>query len=165
MKKLLYILLVLTFISCGYEYPPGQHNSFPVVNMSRIPVYVYANNRDIVETPFFLYERNHPRLVAPGEISSSALRWDKGGTFEEYYEEVLMPQRKEYLYVFVIDAALSCDWIEDNCFSSSCYIVRYDLKLDDLSNLDWVISFPPDERMKSIHMYPTYQEVIAKYGN
>ena len=49
------------------------------------------------------------------------------------------------------------------------YIVRYDLTLsniDDLLNSDGALElhFPPDERMKDIHMYPPYEEVLAKYG-
>lgn len=166
MKKLLFALIILTCYSCvEYDYPPGQHNCFPIVNMSSVPIWAYYRCYDYVGTPFFLYENDKRGLVAPGEINFTALRRGRGGTFENYFEKVLPSEGREIMYVFVIDATLSREWIEENSASTSCYMVRYDLRLEDLQALNWIISFPPDERMKDIHMYPPYQEIIERYEN
>jgi len=38
----------------------------------------------------------------------------------------------------------------------SVFLQRYDLTIRDLDILDWTLSYPPDERMKNIKMYPPY---------
>lgn len=37
------------------------------------------------------------------------------------------------------------------------FLQRYDLSLQDLQRLNWVLSYPPAENMKDIKMWPTYK--------
>ncbi len=88
--------------------------------------------------------------------------------FEEW-----VPQNTNYYSMFVfkhdlddeIYAGVEFDDYWRAKFSSDEYYVRYDLTIDDIhslcdSNGVLVISYPPDERMKNIKMWPPYDEVI-----
>lgn len=41
------------------------------------------------------------------------------------------------------------------------YLVRYDLRLDDLSSLNDILYYPPVASMRDIHMFPPYEKVKA----
>jgi len=38
------------------------------------------------------------------------------------------------------------------------FILRYDMSLRDLKLLKFTIPYPPDERMRGMKMYPSYNE-------
>ncbi len=42
------------------------------------------------------------------------------------------------------------------------YLVRYDLRLDDLKLLSGTLYYPPTMVMRNIHMFPPYEKVKAR---
>jgi len=62
------------------------------------------------------------------------------------------------VFVYVFNAAT----VERNPWSviARDYLVlqRYDLTLEDLQRLNWRITYPPDERMKDVEMFPPFNQ-------
>ena len=57
-------------------------------------------------------------------------------------------------------------FLRENGHMSTLFEVEYVLSVSDLEQLellDYEISFPPNELMQSITMFPPYEEVIQKY--
>jgi len=46
----------------------------------------------------------------------------------------------------------------DNIRENYDVLVRYDFSEDDMDRLNWSFCYPPDESMKDVHMYPSYEE-------
>ena len=109
--------------------------------------------------------------VLPNATSFWRFRFE---SFEDWF-----PTTCDFIPFFVIDfSTYSAKWNEihdseqfyTQFYGDDEYLVRYDLKINDiysLLNKDGALElhFPPDERMKDIHMWPPYKEVIVKYGN
>ena len=66
---------------------------------------------------------------------------------ENYSDEV-------FIYVFDSEVVENTPW--EVVARDYLVLKRYDLTLDDLQILDWKITYPPDERMKDMKMYPPY---------
>jgi hypothetical protein len=64
------------------------------------------------------------------------------------------------LKLFILDYAkiMNMDAFPDLVPFDSVFLQRYDLTIKDLDRLGWRLSYPPDERMKDVKMYPPYNE-------
>jgi len=60
------------------------------------------------------------------------------------------------IYVFDNQALKSIGYSRSKY--DSIVLQRYDITLEDLKKLDWKITYPPDERMKDVKMYPPYEK-------
>ena len=72
--------------------------------------------------------------------------------------EIYIKNSMGTVFVYVFDAEI----IENTEWKvvKRDYLVlkRYDVSLKDLQQLDWTITYPPDERMKDIKQWPPYGE-------
>ena len=94
-------------------------------------------------------------------------------SFEDWF-----PTTCDFIPFFVIDFSLysakrheirDYERFYTEFYGGDEYLVRYDLRINDiysLLNKDGALElhFPPDERMKDIHMWPPYEEVVAQYN-
>ncbi len=108
--------------------------------------------------------------VLPNSTSCRRFRFE---SFEDWF-----PTSCDFIPFFVIDFSIyEAKWNEirdseqfyTQFYGADEYLVRYDLKINDiysLLNKDGALElhFPPDERMKDIHMWPPYEEVVARYS-
>ena len=96
---------------------------------------------------------------------------------EDHFEAWMGPWKKyyknyNYIHVYIISKSTINNYSWQIIAEQGLFLVRYDLTKDDINRLETVgneglstyISFPPSERMKNIHMWPPYEEVIAKYN-
>lgn len=72
-----------------------------------------------------------------------------------------IPKNSEFVSIFVIDDALFREMTVEEVFKNGVYLQRYDLTLKDLHSLcdssgKLILCYPPDERMKNVHMWPPY---------
>lgn len=74
-------------------------------------------------------------------------------SFEELFSD--LPQDTLSMYFFSQDTLDKYSWEEIQ--AGYKVLIRYDISLQDLIRLDYTISYPPDERMRSIKMYPSYE--------
>ena len=88
------------------------------------------------------------------------------GSWKKYFKDF------EYYSIFILDIDTLNNSSWQDIQKGNKFMVRFDLSEYDISKLETreeegyllTLSFPPDERMKDIHMYPPYEEVLAKYG-
>ena len=64
----------------------------------------------------------------------------------------------EKLSVFIFDAETLETTPWDIVQSKSLVLQRYDLTLEELERLKWIIPYPPTSAMKDVEMYPRYIE-------
>jgi len=65
-----------------------------------------------------------------------------------------IPRDTLSLFVINVDTFSHVNWAEIN---HTRLLQRYDLSLQDMKSLNLTISYPPDERMKYMKMYPLFE--------
>lgn len=104
-------------------------------------------------------------------------RWDKipsgkstrypaepGLYFEGYGGSwnLILNETDGYVSFYVIDCSYK-DTLDNHLqYKDYPVLVRYDLTIDDLEGLNYIVEYPPIEQMQSVHMYPPYETVVAK---
>ena len=151
-----FLLLFLLVSACSAE----RHHHVRFVNNSNLPIRVY--NQVIQDNDTLLrnieWMKIHNQYYVPAKsINEGALSARLGRYFERLYEDLDAA-------IFVLDASYTYDEVHNRKSDDGIVLVRYTLSLEDFRNLDWELSFPPDERMRHIHMWPPYEEVVAKYA-
>ena len=140
-RRSFFFVLMLVSISCGVR-PKGEHYEFDFVNNSDSDVRVVRKGRAVDDT-LFLWSGFwvFPEQYQVASFSSKHFILEWKNTFETIFKY------NPYLSVFVYRGTSVKDGKE---------LARYDLTFGDLFSLNWTIAFPPDERMRHIRMWPTY---------
>ena len=173
MKKLISILLVFlavfVFYGCshfGWEEDPDSHKVIVFENNSEQEVFVDYYSFDESNYNYMLSRCTIGALdrsfVKSGETSNEALKipqfeWGKVNYWEwTYYDS-------DYICFLVADGKMVRqriqegklygeysydyqDWPEES--ADSPLLAVYILTLNDLNNLDWTLSYPPDDSMR-----------------
>lgn len=130
-----------------YIRPKGDHYEYDVMNNSDDDIWTAIYGRN----PWY----NETYLVEGKASKSLILSQDY--TFEKYF--------KHYTYYtigfFKGNGSTSADEDRYQWPKYPKNIVMYYLTLDDLIFLDWTIPYPPDERMQSMDMYPSYDNLMS----
>ncbi len=154
------IIISTTMISCE-DKREGQHWVITLNNESDYNLLVKLKNGAYGTLPSELdtVNTNYPRdmlhcYVESHSTNTRVLKLDEWGTYEEFFNYV------SHIHVFIYR---ECDLLDYESFSKlssrkqdeylTKQCVRYDLSLEDLNQLNWSISFPPDDRMKGINVY------------
>lgn len=156
MKKtgeMTFILMVLSFVfmanSCNKE-DENHHNTIEVINSSGKAIYTYFSSAypdtlgyvGGVPSPPSIYK------VEPHEINRTAL-WRRS-----FWEAIFRDGRQipsDTLMVYIYDAEL----LDTHAVHvTDAIIQRYDLSLQDLQHVNWMLTYPPSPNMSAIKMYP-----------
>ena len=153
------VTLLSVFTGCGYKFN-GKHRTIWLENRTSLPLLVYERGysgaNDTVVTWQGLLQKRRNR-VEPYSKNKDALKRPEWDTYEDHLTFFQSCQ------VFIMDATITA-WLYDNISNPDAYLVRYDLTLKDIQDLDWRISFPPNDSMRVIHMWPPYEVVVAQYS-
>lgn len=164
LRLLLALVLPITSNSSCNKVP-GTHTFICFNNLSKYYLYVWPVkefNEDCDTLQYWNYSAfgQERYRVPPESCNTRAIHLTPRHFRKNTYENIL--SHYDLLMVFIWNKD---DVYDQNGVYSGPIIARYDLTLDDLTLLDWEISFPPNESMRNIHMYPPYEDIIAKYGN
>jgi len=113
---------------------------------------------------------SYPETTLPQTINAFCLKENIKDSSYIYgrrasdYNDLLSTTQKGVLSVYIFDQKDVEEVGWDQIFELNQYIIRYDFTAKDLQDLRGIIYYPPSASMKSIHMDPLYEEVIAKYG-
>ena len=171
MKKSIKILLLFVLSLCLYScqkpyFEDGRHSYFKFDNKSNLDLFIdYAGNNSNKLDIKFIADKNG-RFGASITVHANT---DNNKILEERptdsWEDIISRRKvdgKKYdtLKLFIFDYAkiMSLD-IGVGPFTIPCDSVllqRYDLTIKDLDKIGWTLTYPPDERMKDIKMYPPY---------
>ena len=155
------IIVVLTAHSC-WKDSEYNHWHIPFKNNTEKRMYVdfYYHDKWLPylgypDTLFGSYDPSNPAangmyLVEPYEEDYEALfslefTWEGG--FIDLYDTLM-------IFVFDADTLETLGW--DQVRTNYKVLQRYDLRLEDLQYLGFRLCFPPEEKMKHIHMWPPY---------
>jgi len=144
--KILALLFILwTFVACDYDH------GFDFENNSTRDVYIYLGiaDRDLGGT---LYPDTAVSRVRVGTLFKKGA--SRHYTYSRAKEDPWVNTLS--LYIFDADTFNMYDWEEIK--DGYKILQRYDISSENLKALKYKISYPPDERMKNIKMYPPYEE-------
>jgi len=138
--------------------------------LESVPNELYLENTSDQTVCFFITEKhNYPDTLFPTvlpimyKLSKGESHLVYGHTKDSWSRAIKKDFNSNYLSVYVYDSLM----LESSAWETICknytILVRYDLTGDDIKRGCDFITYPPDENMKSIHMWPPYEELIAKY--
>lgn len=168
MKKYLCLLLLVIFAqSCQWYFDLFREIELSSMNNTDFDIwYSFGDNR----------------------YRTSNKTFSDGGITVENYQEYFNFEEPDTIEVCIF-VEQGCDWedlfpeglymriwkdavieeigwerfLRENGHQSNLFEVEYVLSLADLDRLDYYMPFPPDERMRDIEMYPSYEEVVERY--
>ena len=107
-----------------------------------------------------IYHSAHGDPVLPN--SSSKIEFVRNAVLHSWYRQFSEAeiQYAGYLSLFVIDPLK----LNDETGSAMYYdkhviLARYDIRRKEMEALNWTVCYPPDERMRKIHMWPSYEDL------
>jgi hypothetical protein len=77
-------------------------------------------------------------------------------TYEYYVREIKYDTLKLFIFDYAKIVSMNPDKEKKEIPFDSVFLQRYDLTIKNLDALNWTLSFPPDDRMKDMKMYPAY---------
>jgi hypothetical protein len=159
MKTLfIYITMLLLATGCGTPESESCHKRITFFNNYHKDMYItssgtYPDTMHVLKYPPGIVSQAFLLKTPSGQSNGSAIEEFAKGCIEYYFQN---RDNRDTVMFFVFDADVleneSSQTIKDN------YLVlqRYDLSLDDVRQLEWMLPFPPTEKMKYMRMYPPY---------
>lgn len=143
------------------------YQSCEIESNKRVPL-VFQNNTEYSVITFFNDNYEDYKALYPDTNISALIVSDsnsiikvsghsrKGlihshGTWENIFD-VTVPRDTLSLFVFHADTVAKYDW--ETIRAKYNILKRYDLSLEDLKRLDFLITYPPSNRMKGVKMWP-----------
>ncbi len=166
----LFVLLSLSFFSCTklQKIRNGGHRCIDIMNTSKYDLlidYRYIYDR-LVELNYQHWKDSIIRYYPdqPNQLVRKNTK-SHGPFFLDYwniYEDIFDDTDVIWVYIFRVEDLPSKEDFyllpsEERIEVLNSRCCRYDLTLDNLNSLDWIISFPPGERMDCVNIfYPDY---------
>ncbi len=159
MRKIeIVIMLIISISSC---YKNEGHINIPFTNNTDVPIDVTFNldypSLDLGHYPIHGNPEFMRRVMPHTENSNTLISgrypnssWE--GKFEYYDYDTLTIQ------VFESRVVDNYSWVQ--MCSDNMILQRYFVSLDDLTFVNWAISYPPTPEMQHIKMWPPYEEAI-----
>ena len=168
-KVILIIGILSLFINSCFKshFEEGRHSYFKFENNSNIDITVNTNNTGWNDNTNIIYVSklgiNDYDMVVYANSTNNILRLRPPTSWEGIINNRLKDDKKkkyDTLKLFIFDYAKIMNYNSSvrpyNVPFDSVFLQRYDLTIKDLDNIGWKLSYPPDERMKDIKMYPPY---------
>jgi hypothetical protein len=144
-------------ISCDpMYYKDDRHSYITLENNSENDIYVYGT----INYPDTTISKSYLTSVEFGRVNSGISNYVIPSSLGDWWEKIFKIRDLQYISIFIFDAAFLEPHMYDKNFTvnETMALQRYDLSLQNLNDLNWKISYPPDERMKGMKMYPPYKE-------
>ncbi|MBR6054227.1 MAG: hypothetical protein IKP46_02690 [Bacteroidales bacterium] len=167
MKQLVRILLVLLGALCVTACPMDIEKSLYInieCNSPHSIGYLFSDENNI-ERVIPEFDRP-PEILGIGESESNYMtRYSDG--WAEFVTR--FPNDTFSVFIFHADTLNIYSW--DQIREEFKVLVRYDISAEDYykfpgtdnNEMDITIPYPPTESMKTVHMLPSYQEVMEQY--
>jgi hypothetical protein len=107
------------------------------------------SERHVRDTEYYIFNPNITKKVALDGFTHHG---------RDCIEDVVKQNGQVIVRVFILDSDILDHFTWNTIVNDYMILERYDLNLENLQHLNWTITYPPDERMKNVKMYPPYQE-------
>jgi len=164
MSSLIQILVTVCFVLLFQACPDSRLTPLNLENNSNDTLGVYFAD---------CYYTAYPDTLLPDKFENGLLSGTEGNTTSIIYSFLGAPETiyeklpKDTLSIFILNMnnmnnmnnhydveEIDSMWKEMNY--GKRFLWRYDISLQDLRKLNFLLSYPPDERMKYMKMYPPY---------
>lgn len=160
MKKLIiYLILILFLNSCIIEY---KEKFLYLTNNSNHSINLYFNNlkkmnNDAINKvyPDTLIRKDIEIWIGDEILAGKRTVGVIGANDWKELYSLDAPQDTLSLFIFHKDTIAKYSW--DEIRGDYKILTRYDLSLEDLKRLDFVLTYPPDERMNNIKIFKKSQ--------
>ena len=155
-RKITIILMVLSFVfiasTCNKE-DENHHSTIEVINNSEKAIYAYFG----VEYPDTLDRIGIPSSSEPSIYKVEPHKRNRTALWQNTFWEVIFRDGRlipsDTLMIYIFDAKL----LDSNTTHvDNTIIQRYDLSLQDLQRINWILTYPPAPNMSAIKMYPPH---------
>ena len=137
-----FLAMVLLCKTCKF---PNEGSFFILTNNANHSINHYIEGM----YPDTLIVKDKPHLMITQSMTSSKdFDW---GTWKERFREL----KNDTLSVFIFHTDTLNKYTWDEVRDGYMILKRYDLSFDDIHRLDF-ISYPPDETMKDVKMFPPF---------
>ena len=168
MNKIIYLLfslLLSCLLVCSCFFPRQHFMLFVIegINYSNTDVYYYSPEE------FDLYEQDNPgrdkeyyvNLHGPAHAHGGK-QMIAGGEIATSLSDVF---KHDSINIYVLADTLVNKYGVDYTLNCQLFNAKYTIAVSDINSNYFEILFPPVLEMNSfIHMCPSYEEIIAKYG-
>ena len=145
----LIVVMILPGLSCErLSYPKS---SIGIVNNSNHTIEFYfalGGKGGIIYPDTILNSDLIPPF--PSARAGETRYRDFGFSEEKIFDEI--PSDTLSIYIFHPDTLLKYNW--KTVIKDYNILKRYDLSFEDLEQLNWQVSYPPNDKMKGVKMYP-----------
>ena len=148
LKFIVFLPLILILVACP---TPNYKHDFRFSNNSNVDTYLYLG-----VAPREYGGSRYPDTAVSEVRVGFLFKKGKEETYSYNYDYGNEPTETLCLFIFDADTFDIYDWKEIQ--DGYKILKRYDISYDDIKRLKFQISYPPDERMKDIKMYPPYGE-------
>ena len=152
MKNLKSVLIILAtaglISSCDYE-----SRMITIYNDAEQDIIYYIPNvGEGLTSDFNRY--NLPTVIEAHDSIDIITRFSTKQMFQQCYP----------LSVYLFDPIIVNEYGWETVMRDEMILVQYELLENDARRLDCRVSYPPNEEMKNVLMYPPYEEVIENYN-
>lgn len=145
-RLIIYLFFLFAVSSCEDFLPFDQVNCIWIKNESNQLVH-------------FLVGYNYPDTTIPdaynkrkGVSTNSKTSYDSKEKWKDVFKA--LPSDTLSVFIFSIDDLNKYDW--QTVRKEYKILKRYDVSLQDLERLEYLLTYPPNEAMKNVKMYPPY---------
>jgi uncharacterized protein Smg (DUF494 family) len=158
MKNLFYFyttIITITFSVSGCVVKESTTCHKHILVMNNYNKDIYIGNTAIDSDTILPYVGG---ILSQKDIykTQSAASNDEALRIRGCYESEFQYIRKDTIVIFLFDAYTLENNAWDTIVKRYMVLQRYDLSLQDLQKLEWMLPFPPTETMKHMRMYPPY---------
>ena len=160
--KIVRLFLIIIFCVLLFQACPMDHGTIflSLENNSNDTLAVYIADGSLTAYPDTLLPNNHNDVrlggVPKGNMTFDIYSYKSGGSQEKFV-------KKNTISIFILDCnnamnvkGLNWDYIWQEMNYGKRFLWRYDLSFNDIERLNFLLSYPPDERMKDMKMWPPY---------
>ena len=141
----------------------------PMIDRDMFPLYLENNSNDTLG----VYVANgfysaYPDTLLPDKYQDGLLSGIPNGNMTGAVYSFKSPEKEikqlpnNILSIFILSMnnnyGIETDSIWKEMNYGTRFLRRYDMSIQDLKELNYSIPYPPDERMKTMKMYPPYDE-------
>ena len=152
MKRIICLLVVFVWLLCISSKCSKEdgHSKINVINNSSATLFVSHAYDTLIPSMVASYNSNKNSFAVNPYESKQIHVASRHGIIET--DGRINP----YLYLFVVDMQVLETYSFNTIKNDYMILQRYDVTVSDLQRLDWQITYPPNEKMKDIKMYPPY---------
>lgn len=144
------IALLLPSFKCYHE-SDTRHCFINFANLTEKTVMI-TQEYNYPDTDYNYYRTIDCYRVNSGEMLPGASGGLCYNDYESFFTNRKYKPNNDTLMIFVFDA----EKVDADVSPQEAVIARYDVSLEDLQRNKWLLSYPPNENMAAIKMWPPY---------